>query len=74
MSPMGLAGAGKSTAVKVAEVFCQQFCKVASVLWMDSTYLYTSYTGSAAVLFGGITICKKARIKGDQIKPVPPSV
>ena len=41
---------------------------------MDTTYVYTAYTVSAATLFGSITICKKTRIKGDQIKPLPPSV
>ena len=30
---------------------------------MDSTYLYTAYTGSASALFNGVTIYKKAGIK-----------
>ena len=59
----GPAGAGKSTAVKAAEQFCMQFCKFANIPWMDGTYLYTAYTGSAAAIFNGVTICKKARIK-----------
>ena len=69
----GPAGAGKSTADKVAEVFCQQFCEVANVPWMDTAYLYTAYTGSVAALFGDIIIYKKAEMKGGQTKPLPSS-
>ena len=56
---IGPAGAGKGTAVKAAEQFCMMFCRHAHIPWMDSTYLYTAYTGSAAALFNGVTICKK---------------
>ena len=59
----GPAGTGKNTAAKAAEQFCMMFCRHARIPWMDSTYLYTAYTGSAAALFNGVTICKKARTK-----------
>ena len=37
----GPAGTGKSTAIKAAKVFCQQFCKVANILLMVTNYMYT---------------------------------
>ncbi len=54
----GPAGAGKTTAIQVAEKFCYRFCKAVGSLWHDSTFLFTAYTGSAASYSGGITICK----------------
>eukprot|EP00985_Skeletonema_marinoi_P023042 scaffold15041_cov206-Skeletonema_marinoi.AAC.1 len=51
----GFAGAGKSTAINVAQKFCYEFCKAASIMWNDNTYLFTAYTGSAAAAFGGQT-------------------
>ena len=59
----GPAGAGKSTALTVAQRFCFEFCRAIGILWGDSTFLFTAYTGSAASLFGGVTICKAAFIK-----------
>ena len=47
----GLAGAGKSTGINVAQRFCFEFCKAASVMWKDNTVLFTAYTGSAAAAF-----------------------
>ena len=58
----GPAGAGKSTAVKVAQRFCFEFCRSIGNLWSNSTFLFTAYTGSAASLFGGVTIVKHAYI------------
>jgi hypothetical protein len=29
-------------------------------LWSDKTFIFTAYTGSAASLFGGVTISKAA--------------
>jgi len=52
----GPAGAGKSTAVKVAEKFCFEFCTAVSVMWHDETFYFTACSGSAAAIFGGITI------------------
>ncbi len=54
----GPAGAGKTTAVKIAEKFCYRFCKAVGSLWHDTNFLFTAYTGSAASYSGGITICK----------------
>jgi hypothetical protein len=51
----GFAGAGKSTAIKVAQKFCYEFCRAASIMWNDNTFLFTAYTGSAAAAFGGQT-------------------
>jgi hypothetical protein len=56
----GPAGSGKSTAVKVAQQFCYDFCLAVSVMWGDITFLLTAYTGAAASLFGGVTISKAA--------------
>jgi hypothetical protein len=50
----------KSTAVKVAQQFCYYFCLAVGVIWSDQTFLLTAYTGSAASLFGGVTISKAA--------------
>ena len=57
---MGPAGAGKSTAMLVARRFCFKFSQAVGTLWSDRTFLFTAYTGSAAMLVGGITICKSA--------------
>ena len=66
----GFAGAGKSTAIKVAQKFCYEFCKATSVMWADDTFLFTAYTGSAAAAFGGLTTVKATYIgkKGDTPK------
>jgi hypothetical protein len=56
----GLAGSRKSTAVKVAQHFCNDFCLAVDVMWSDQTFLLTAYTGAAASLFDGVTISKAA--------------
>ena len=56
----GSAGAGKTTAVKLAQQFCFEFCWKIGTLWNDRTFLFTAYTGSAASAFKGITIAKAA--------------
>ena len=61
----GSAGAGKTTAVKLAQRFCFEFCKAVSILWDDRSFLFTAYTGSAASCFGGVTICKAAFLNRD---------
>ncbi len=53
---MGPTGSGKSTAVMVALQFCYEFCLTVSVMWSDTTFIFTVYTVSAASLFGGIAI------------------
>ena len=64
---IGPTGAGKSIAIKVAQGFCFKFSRAVGTLWSDSSFLFTAYTGSAASLFGGVTICKHAFLfsKGD---------
>jgi hypothetical protein len=56
----GPAGSGKSTAMRVAEQFCYEFCVAVGVMWSHTTFLFTAYTGSAASLIGGVTISKAA--------------
>ncbi len=56
----GHAGSGKSTAMRVAQHFCYEFCVAVGVMWSDITFLFTAYTGSAGSLIGGVTISKAA--------------
>ncbi len=56
----GPAGLGKSTAMKVAQQFCYEFCIAVGMMWSDKTFIFTAYTGLAASLFGGVTISKAA--------------
>ena len=56
----GPAGAGKSTAIDVAQQFCFEFCKSMDIIWGDKTFLFTAVTGCAAALFGGVTLHKAA--------------
>ncbi len=58
----GPAGSRKSSALMVAQQFCYKFCLCVCVMWSDKTFLFTAYTGSAASLFGGVTISKAAFI------------
>jgi hypothetical protein len=46
----------------VAQQFCYKFYLSVGVLWSDISFLFTAYTGSAASLFGGVTISKAAFI------------
>ncbi len=56
----GPAGLGKSTAIKLAQQFCYEFCIAVGIMWSDKTFIFTVYTGSAVSLFGGVTISKAA--------------
>ncbi len=56
----GPAGSGKSTAMKIAQQFCYEFCIAVGMMWSDKTLIFTTYTGLAASLFGGVTISKAA--------------
>ncbi len=58
----GPAGSGKSTAVRMAEQFCYEFCLAVGIMWSDTTFLFTAYTGAAASLIGGTTISKTAHL------------
>jgi hypothetical protein len=62
----GPAGSEKSTAMRVAEKFCYEFCVAVGVMWSDTTFLFTAYTGSAASLIGGVTISKAAYLNLQQ--------
>ena len=61
----GPAGAGKSTAVMVARQFFFNFSMELGSIWTDSTFLFTAYTGSAAMIINGITICKAVFLCSD---------
>ena len=52
----GPAGAGKSTAINVAQQFCFEFCRAVGIQWEDNTFLFTAITGCAAALFDGVTL------------------
>ncbi len=52
----GPAGAGKSTAIELAQQFCFEFCKSLDLIWNRNTFLFTAVTGCAAALFGGVTL------------------
>jgi hypothetical protein len=56
----GPAGLGKSSALKIAQQFCHEFCVAVGIMWSDKTFIFTAYTGSAVSLFGGVTISKAA--------------
>ena len=56
----GPAGSGKSTAMKIAQQCCYEFCIAVCIMWSDKTFIFTAYTGLAASLFGGVTISKAA--------------
>jgi hypothetical protein len=62
----GPAGSGKSTAMRVAEQFCYEFCVAVGVMWSDTTFLFTAYTGSTASLVGNVTISKAAYLNLQQ--------
>ncbi len=46
--------------MRVAEKFCYEFCVAVGVMWSDTTFLCTAYTGSAATLIGGVTFSNAA--------------
>ena len=50
----------------MAQRFCFEFCYSVGNLWSDSSFLFTAYTGSAASLFGGVTIVKHAHLSSKQ--------
>ena len=58
----GPAGAGKTTAIKVAQSFCRDFCEKAGISFDEHSFFFTAYTGSAASMFGGKTTLKSMQI------------
>ena len=50
----------------MAQRFCFEFCLAVGTLWSDSSFLFTAYTGSAASLFGGVTIVKHAHLSSNK--------
>ena len=39
----GPAGAGKTTAVKLAQQFCFEFCNAVSIMWSEKTFCHFTY-------------------------------
>ena len=46
-------GVDKTTAIKASERFCFEFCLSCNIMWTDTSFFYTAYTGSAASTFRG---------------------
>jgi hypothetical protein len=46
--------------MRVAEQFTYEFCVAVGVMWSDTTFSFTTCTGSTASLIGGVTISKAA--------------
>ncbi len=67
---MGPAGSGKSTAMKIAQKFCHEFCIAVGIMWSDKTFIFTAYTRLAASLFGGVTISKAAFLNQNKVLSV----
>ena len=63
----GPAGCGKSTCVELAQTYCHKFCQLAGLPFDDTTFYFTSTTGSSACLFGGTTIHSAAHLRKDRI-------
>ena len=51
----GPAGAGKTTAIKMAQTFCEKFSEACHIPFDQYSFYFTAYTGAAASEFGGIT-------------------
>lgn len=51
----GPAGAGKTTAIKLAQTFCEKFSEACNIPFDQYSFYFTAYTGAAASEFGGIT-------------------
>jgi hypothetical protein len=51
----GPAGAGKTTAIKLAQTFCEKFSDACHIPFDQYSFYFTAYTGAAASEFGGIT-------------------
>ena len=51
----GPAGAGKTTAIKLAQKFCEKFSEACRIPFDQYSFYFTAYTGAAASDSGGIT-------------------
>jgi hypothetical protein len=58
----GPAGAGKTTAVKLAQKFCEEFCNACAIQFDQHTFFFTAYTGAAASDCGGRTTLSSLKI------------
>jgi hypothetical protein len=67
----GPAGAGKSTAINVAQRFCFEFCRALGLPWDKNTFLFTAITGCAAALFDGTTLHSAAFLNSKESSVTP---
>jgi hypothetical protein len=58
----GPAGAGKTTAVKLAQNFCEEFCNACAIPFDQYSFFFTAYTGAAASDSGGRTTLTSLKI------------
>jgi thymidine kinase len=59
----GPAGAGKTTAIKLAQTFCKRFSEACHIPFDQYSFYFTAYTGAAASEFGGITTLTALQIQ-----------
>ena len=67
----GPAGAGKSTAINIAQKFCFEFCRALALPWDKNTFLFTAITGCAAALFDGVTLHSAAFLNSKSLTVTP---
>lgn len=58
----GPAGAGKTTSVKLAQKFCEEFCNSCAIPFDQYSFFFTAYTGAAASDSGGRTTLTSLKI------------
>ena len=63
----GAGGCGKSHVISAARKFCHRFSQQVGVMFDTSTFYLTAYVGSAAALWGGITIHTAAHLNRTKI-------
>ena len=63
----GAGGCGKSHCVYAARKFCHRFSQAAGIVFEKNTFWFTACTGSAAAIWGGVTIHSAAKLNCKQI-------
>jgi hypothetical protein len=58
----GAGGCGKSHVISAARKFCHRFSQQAGIIFDPTTFYLTAYVGSAAALWGGVTIHSAAHL------------
>jgi energy-coupling factor transporter ATP-binding protein EcfA2 len=72
----GPAGAGKTTAIKLAQRFCEKFSEACHIPFDQYSFYFTAYTGAAASDSGGITTLTALQIPlySDISEPSPHTI